>query len=91
MTFQISHDGEHLEVSEEDYEAFRQNVERQDVIAWERNGLVGLITVQQQQDMLRVWDSYLDLKARGRISEVPALIHSFVWSDTTLHFQLNRR
>lgn len=91
MTFTIAHDQEHLEVAEEDYEAYRRSVEQGDVIAWEREGLIGLIPIETQRDMLRVWDCYLDLKARGRIAEIPALIHTFTWSDTTLHFQLSRR
>lgn len=88
MKFTISEDQEHLEVAEEDYEAYRRTVERGDVIAWERNGLVGLIYPDRQKDMLRVWDCYLDLKARGRIAEIPALIHSFVWADTEYQQQL---
>jgi hypothetical protein len=88
MKLTISHDQEHLEIAEEDYEMFKSWVtNRSHVIAWERHGLIGLISLEMMGDMLRVWDCYLDLKARGRIAEVPALIHTFTWSDTIEHTQ----
>lgn len=89
LFLKTSHDTEHLELNEEGYEEFRSwVVNRSHIIRWERDGLVGIISMEKMTDMLRVWDAYLDLKARGRISEIPTLIHSFAWSDTEDHYQL---
>jgi len=89
LFLRVSHDHEHLELNEEGYEEFKSwVVNRSHGIAWERYGLVGIISFEKMADKLRVWDAYLDLKARGRIAEIPSLIHSFVWSDTEEHYQL---
>ena len=88
MRFFVCHENEHLEVLEKDYEAFRQYAEQGYTIAWENKGLIGTLSNAKLRDMLRVWDCYLDLKARGRIVEVPAYIHSFIWEDTEEHRQL---